>query len=196
MKIVFASNNLNKLREIEGLIPEGLELVSLRDIKFYDEVEETGQTLEENSLIKATAVYNFCKLATIADDTGLEVDALNGQPGVYSARYAGAHKSSSDNIDKLLTQLKGEENRAAQFRTVFTLKTNDLTLQFEGIVSGSISTEVRGIDGFGYDPIFIPEGLSKTFAEMSLEEKNQRSHRARALKKVTDFINNEFSKIG
>ena len=196
MKIVFASNNLNKLREIEGLIPEGLELVSLRDIKFYDEVEETGQTLEENSLIKATTVYNFCKLATIADDTGLEVDALNGQPGVYSARYAGAHKSSSDNIDKLLTQLKGEENRAAQFRTVFTLKTNDLTLQFEGIVSGSISTEVRGIDGFGYDPIFIPEGLSKTFAEMSLEEKNQRSHRARALKKVTDFVNNEFSKIG
>jgi XTP/dITP diphosphohydrolase len=195
MRIVFASNNQNKFREIQGLIPHHIQLLTLDDIGFFDDIEETGNTLEENSLLKAKTIFDFCQIPTIADDTGLEVYALDMAPGVFSARYAGEQKSSEDNIDKILTQILNHENRKARFRTIFTLVDGKRTIQFEGAVEGRIATEKHGNQGFGYDPIFYPENELRTFAQMSLEEKNNFSHRARSLQKLIGYLAQEFSTI-
>jgi XTP/dITP diphosphohydrolase len=195
MQIVFASNNQNKFNEIKGLIPKGIELISLKDIDFHMDMEETGSTLEENSMLKAKTIFDFCQIPTIADDTGLEVFALNGAPGVYSARYAGEQKSSDNNITKLLLELQQHDNRKARFRTIFSFVDGIHQEQFEGIVEGTIAIEIYGNQGFGYDSIFFPENENRTFAQMSLAEKNDFSHRARSLKKLIRYLTQEFSSI-
>lgn len=182
MKLVFASNNAHKLSEVRAILPEEVEVLSLHDIGFETEIEETGLTLEENSAIKARAVAAFVTGKEVdgvfADDTGLEIDALDGKPGVYTARWAG---TPAANRAKALHELEGKNNRSAQFRTVITLIRGGQTLQVEGIVRGHIATEERGEGGFGYDPVFIPEGYDRTFAELPETVKNGISHRARAL---------------
>jgi XTP/dITP diphosphohydrolase len=188
MKLVFATHNSNKAKEIQSLLPEDFHILTLTEINCIDEIPETAETLEGNSLLKAQFVNDNFNLNCFADDTGLEIDALNGRPGVYSARYAGEEKSAEANMNLVLSELKNESNRKAQFRTVITLLLNEKTCVFEGIVRGEISAKKRGSDGFGYDPLFIPEGQSKTFAEMTLAEKNQQSHRARAFEKMIDFL--------
>jgi XTP/dITP diphosphohydrolase len=191
MKLVFASHNQNKVNEIKSLLPKSVEVLSLTDIGFVDEIDETGLTLDENSKIKAKAVLKKTGYFCFADDTGLEIEALNYEPGVFSARYAGNQKNDSDNIEKVLLKLQGMTNRNARFRTVITLLIGQDEYSFEGRVEGKIIMEKRGEFGFGYDPIFIPEDESRTFAEMTLEEKNQFSHRARALQKMIEFLKNE-----
>jgi XTP/dITP diphosphohydrolase len=188
MKLVFATHNANKAKEIQSLLPENFQILTLSDINCHEEIPETAETLEGNSLLKAKFVSDHFNLNCFADDTGLEIEALNGRPGVYSARYAGEEKSAEVNMNLVLSELEKESNRKAQFRTVITLILNDKTHIFEGIVRGEISNEKRGTDGFGYDPIFIPEGQTKTFAEMTLAEKNQQSHRARAFEKMINFL--------
>jgi XTP/dITP diphosphohydrolase len=188
MKLVFATHNANKAKEIQSLLPENFQILTLSDINCHEEIPETAETLEGNSLLKAKFVSDHFNLNCFADDTGLEIEALNGRPGVYSARYAGEEKSAEVNMNLVLSELEKESNRKAQFRTVITLILNDKTHIFEGIVRGEISNEKRGTDGFGYDPIFIPEGQTKTFAEMTLAEKNQQSHRARAFEKMVTFL--------
>lgn len=193
MKLVFASNNAHKLAEVGEMLPQGVELLSLHDIGFEQEIEETGVTLAENSHIKAETVVNWLKAnhkwATVdgvfADDTGLEIDALGGQPGVYSARWAG---SAAANRAKALRELEGEDNRNCHFKTVITLITNDKTTQVEGVVRGKIATQEYGEGGFGYDPVFIPEGYDKTFGELPAEVKNSISHRGRAMAKLADIL--------
>ena len=208
MKLIFASNNAHKLEEARAILPAH-HILSLAEIGCHEEIPETQPTLQGNSLQKAEFVYNWCRqhekdlpadvLGCFADDTGLEIEALNGDPGVYTARWAGEHCNPADNRKKTLTLLQGEPNRQAQFRTVVTfipftplttlepLKPFEPSL-FEGIVRGSIATEERGDGGFGYDPIFIPEGYDKTFAELPIELKNSISHRARAMKKFADSL--------
>ncbi|MBU3661302.1 MAG: non-canonical purine NTP diphosphatase [Flavobacteriales bacterium] len=188
MKLVFATHNSNKAKEIQSLLPDDFQILTLTDINCLDEIPETAETLEGNSLLKAQFINDHFNLNCFADDTGLEIDALNGRPGVYSARYAGEEKSAEANMNLVLSELQNESNRKAQFRTVITLILNDKTYIFEGIVKGKMSTEKRGTEGFGYDPIFIPEGQEKTFAEMTLAEKNQQSHRARAFEKMIEFL--------
>ena len=190
MQLIFASHNLHKIEEIKPELSKKIELISLQSLEYSNEVPENSDTLEGNALEKAKFIYNLYKLNTIADDTGLEVEALNNAPGVYSARYAGNQKDSLSNILKLLNELKGVQNRKARFRTVIALIINDKISFFEGIVNGIIINQQRGKGGFGYDPIFQPEGFSKTFAEMSLEEKNLPSHRARAIRKLIEYLNN------
>ena len=187
--IVFATNNEHKLKEVQHKIGNSFRLLSLKEINFFDDIDEDFNTLEENASQKAWFIFNKFKLDCFADDTGLEVDALLGEPGVFSARYAGAQKSSKDNIIKLLNNLKGELNRNAQFRTVISLILKGEEYRFEGIVRGIIIDDVRGTDGFGYDPIFIPEGFSHTFAEMDLSLKNIISHRGLAIEKLSAFLN-------
>ncbi len=187
MKICFATHNLNKLKEIQSAVTN-LEIIGLNDISCTEEIAETGNTLEENSKIKANYVYSNYQLDCFADDTGLEIKALNGAPGVYSARYAGEDCNSEDNIDLVLKNLSSVTDRSAQFRTVITLIENGETIQFEGKVEGEITNLRSGSKGFGYDPIFIPTGYNKTFAEMSLEEKNEISHRGLALKKLIAYL--------
>jgi XTP/dITP diphosphohydrolase len=191
MKLVFASHNQNKVNEIKSLLPKSVEVLSLTDIGFVDEIDETGLTLDENSKIKAKAVLKKTGYFCFADDTGLEIEALNFEPGVFSARYAGDQKNDSENIEKVLLNLKGITNRNARFRTVITLLIGQDEYYFEGRVDGKIIMEKRGEFGFGYDPIFIPADESRTFAEMTLEEKNQFSHRARAFQKMIEFLKNE-----
>jgi len=188
MKLVFATHNSNKAKEIQSLLPDDFQILTLTEINCIAEIPETAETLEGNSLLKAQFVSDNYNLNCFADDTGLEIDALNGRPGVYSARFAGEEKNAEANMNLVLSELENESNRKAQFRTVITLILNEKTILFEGVVKGEISTEKRGTDGFGYDPIFIPEGQSKTFAEMTLSEKNQQSHRARAFEKMIDFL--------
>lgn len=187
MILYFASQNQNKIREIASLLPVGTEVSGIDDIISH-ELEETGTTLEENAVQKAEFVAKATGEAAFADDTGLEVQALNGAPGVISARYAGEQKSAKDNITKLLAELKGNSNRKAQFRTVIAYINGNERHLFEGKVEGQITEDPSGKEGFGYDPVFIPDGSTKTFAEMTLEEKNAFSHRARALKKLVDFL--------
>ena len=189
MKLVFATQNENKAQEIQSLLPEYFKIITLKDIRCFDEIPETAETLEGNSLLKASFISETYNLNCFADDTGLEIEALNNRPGVYSARYAGPDKSSNANINKVLLELEGKTSRNAQFRTLITLILNKSTFSFEGIVRGEIISEKRGENGFGYDPIFVPEGEIRTFAEMSLEEKNKHSHRARAFQKMIDFLN-------
>jgi XTP/dITP diphosphohydrolase len=188
MKLVFASHNQNKVNEIKSLLQETFDIVSLTDIGFLEEIPEIGLTLDENSQIKARTIYEKTGFFCFADDTGLEIEALNFEPGVYSARYAGEEKNDSENLQKVLTKLNGIPNRNARFRTVITLIIEHKEYCFEGIVEGKIILEKRGDYGFGYDPIFVPENESKTFAEMQMEEKNKFSHRARAFQKMIHFL--------
>jgi XTP/dITP diphosphohydrolase len=188
MKIVFASGNKNKLQEIQFALPVGIEVVSMRDVGVSEEIPETTGTLEGNAEQKARFVFEKTGLACFSDDTGLELDALNGRPGVDSAIYAGEPRSNERNIKKILDEMIGQTNRNAQFRSVFCYCSSEGTRFFEGIVKGKLGAEVRGTDGFGYDGIFHPEGNSRSFAEMSLEEKKMLSHRAKALKKFLEFI--------
>ncbi len=189
MKLVFATQNENKAQEIQSLLPEYFKIITLKDIRCFDEIPETAETLEGNSLLKASFISETYNLNCFADDTGLEIEALDNRPGVNSARYAGPEKSAAANINKVLLELEGKTERNAQFRTLITLILNKSTFSFEGIVRGEIISEKRGENGFGYDPIFVPEGEIRTFAEMSLEEKNKHSHRARAFQKMIEFLN-------
>ena len=187
-KLVFATNNLHKLNEVSTILENKIELLSLNDINCHIDIPETSNTLEGNALLKAQYIYSNYKLNCFADDTGLEVEALNGEPGVYSARYAGDIHNSEANMLKLLHNMENKENRQAQFRTVISLILDETEYQFEGIIKGKIITEKRGSSGFGYDPIFIPEGYDKTFAELGDEIKNKISHRAQAVNKLCKLL--------
>ena len=189
MELIFATHNKNKVIEVKSLINQNINLLNLSDINFTDEINETASTLEGNAILKAQTIFNKTKFNCFADDSGLLVDALNGEPGVYSARYAGEQKNDEDNIVKILKNLHGIENRNAQFKTVLALIINVNEYLFEGIMHGTITHEKMGAHGFGYDPIFMPHGYSKTFAELTLEEKSKISHRALALNKMIKFIN-------
>lgn len=188
MKIVFASGNQNKLKEIQSALPASIEVVSMRDLGVLEEIPETTGTLEGNAEQKARYIFEKTGLACFSDDTGLEIQALQGKPGVDSAIYAGEPRSSERNIEKVLQEMKGQTNRNAQFRSVFCYCSPEGTHYFEGVVTGKIGSEVRGADGFGYDGIFHPEGNSRTFAQMAIEEKKLLSHRAKALQKFLKFI--------
>ena len=196
-KLVLATHNSHKKTEMNTLLaPLGISIVGLDDFPQIGDIEETGTTLLENSLIKARSVHQITGLPSLADDTGLEVDALDGAPGVYSARFAGKNPTYEDNINKLLSKLDGvsPEKRTARFRTIIAFVDGRRELFSEGIIEGLITVEPRGHEGFGYDPIFLPETESKTFAEMSQERKNQISHRGRALAKMQKKLNNYFNK--
>ena len=188
MKLVFATNNKHKLDEMRAILGGKVELLSLSDIDCHEEIPETADTLEGNALIKARYIFEKYGLSCFADDTGLEVDALDGAPGVYSARYAGENNDSVANVAKLLHNLTGKSCRDAQFRTVIALILNGEEKLFDGIVRGSISEECRGIGGFGYDPVFVPEGYAQSFAEMPAEQKNSISHRARAAAALNSYL--------
>lgn len=188
MKIVFATNNKHKLDEIRKITEGKIEILSLSDIHCHDEIPETGTTLEENALIKAQFIKNKFGFDCFADDTGLEVDALGGAPGVYSARYAGEAGNPEDNMKKMLREMQGEKSRKAGFRTVIALLLNGEQHLFEGEIRGEIIEEKRGNAGFGYDPIFMPDGYSQTFAELGDDVKNTISHRAIATQKLVEFL--------
>lgn len=188
MKIVFATNNQHKLEEIKDIFPNNFEIVSLKDIGCNEEIPEDYETLEENALQKALFIKNKYGYDCFADDTGLEVDALDGKPGVYSARYAGENRSAEDNMKKVLMEMEQENERSARFKTVIALSMSGKEYLFEGSVEGKILEEKRGEKGFGYDPIFQPRNYDKSFAEMTNEEKNKISHRGRAVKKLIDFF--------
>ena len=190
MKLVFATNNPHKVKELQSILGNRFNILSLKDIGCFEEIPENSDTLEGNASGKAFYVYNKYKINCFADDTGLEIDALNGKPGVYSARYAGENKNSEDNMQKVLEELKGNNNRKAFFRTVISLIIDGKETQFEGVVHGNILKTPRGDSGFGYDPIFQPEGYTTTFAEMLLSEKNKISHRGNAVKKLVKFLVN------
>ena len=187
-QLVFATNNRHKLEEVAEKIGDRLKLLNLDDIGCRDDVPETGHSLRENAYLKSHYIYQKYQLDCFGDDSGLEIDALNGEPGVYSARYAGAHGDHEANMDKVLAKLAGETNRKARFRTVISLIWNGKEHFFEGTVEGSIRHQRSGAKGFGYDPIFQPDGYDITFAEMSMEEKNQISHRGRAVEQLIEFL--------
>ncbi|MEQ8519661.1 MAG: non-canonical purine NTP diphosphatase [Cytophagales bacterium] len=188
-ELVFATNNQNKVFEIKSLFKNlPFNIMSLKDINCKEEIPEPFETLEENALAKAKFVYNKFNLNCFADDTGLEISVLDGKPGVYSARYAGEPPNSEKNMAKVLEQLKGEKNRAAQFKTVIALILNGKDYYFEGIVKGAITYEKTGAKGFGYDPIFLPDGKTMTFAQMPIKDKNKISHRARAIDELVKFL--------
>ena len=188
MQICFATHNQNKVKELKSLVGGNLTILSLDDIGATEEIEETGTTLEDNALLKAQYIFDKYAIACFADDTGLEVDALNGAPGVYSARYAGEPVDNERNIDKLLELLADESNKQARFRTVIALVDGNKPLFFEGEVAGEIIGSRRGSNGFGYDPVFLPNHFDRTFAEMDMEEKNSISHRALAVNKLINFL--------
>ena len=188
MKLVFATNNLNKLKEVQNMLSGSIEILSLKDIHCFDEVEETESTLEGNAQLKADYITNKFGFNCFADDTGLEVASLDGKPGVHSARFAGEPSNSENNMQKLLMDLETITNRKSQFRTVVSLNINDKKFLFEGICKGEILKEKQGEKGFGYDPIFKPEGFLQSFAVMSIEEKNKISHRGIAIQKLVEFL--------
>ena len=188
MKLVFATNNQNKVNEIKSLLGEGIEIVSLKDIGCNEELPETQETLEGNALQKARYVADNYNVNCFADDTGLEIESLNGAPGVYSARYAGMECKAEDNMTKVLAELVAKESRVAKFRTIVALILNGEEHSFEGQVDGSITRSKSGSDGFGYDPIFQPNGFDITFSEMSMAEKNAISHRGKAVAKLVAFL--------
>jgi XTP/dITP diphosphohydrolase len=190
MKLVFASNNHNKIKEIQLLVPNSIEIVSLKDIGCYEDIPETADTIEGNAILKANYVTEKYGFNCFADDSGLEIDALNGEPGVYSARYAGEPKDDSKNIDKVLENLKDKTNKKANFKTVICLNIDGKQSLFTGIINGKIIENRVGDNGFGYDPIFVANGYSKTFAELSIEEKAAISHRGKAVKQLVDFLQN------
>lgn len=188
MQLVFASNNKNKIKEIQQLLPENIQVLSLEDINCFEDIPETADTIEGNAILKANYVTEKYGYNCFADDTGLEVEALNGAPGVYSARYAGEQKSDQDNMNKLLAELEDKPNRKAQFKTVICLNINGKQHLFTGIASGEIIKEKIGNQGFGYDPIFVADGYSQTFAQLPMEEKSAISHRGKAVKQLVSFL--------
>ena len=189
MKLVFASNNKNKIQEIQALIPNSIQILSFEDIGCTEDIPETATTIEGNAILKANYVKEKFGLNCFADDTGLEVEALHGAPGVYSARYAGEQKDANDNMDKLLSELNDKSNRKANFKTVIALNLENKQELFTGIVNGTIITKKIGTNGFGYDPVFIADGYEKTFAELSMQEKATISHRGIAVQKLIEFLN-------
>ncbi|NLA50376.1 MAG: RdgB/HAM1 family non-canonical purine NTP pyrophosphatase [Bacteroidales bacterium] len=191
MDIIFATNNENKTREIRNILGNNINLLSLNDLDIHEDIPENESTLEGNALQKARYIYKKFNRSVFADDTGLEIDMFDGLPGVKSARFAGENKDSEANIDKVLLMMGDSERRSARFRTVIALITGGKEYLFEGIVEGRIAGKRSGTEGFGYDPVFIPGSGSKTFAEMSLDEKNKISHRARAFEKLRAFLNNQ-----
>lgn len=193
-EIVFATNNRHKLEEVRHLLGASVLIRSLAEIGCQEELPETQNTLEGNALQKAQYVFDTYKTLCFADDTGLEVEALNGEPGVYSARFTGEQKSSNDNINLLLERLEGQSNRKAQFRCVIALKQEDDVKLFEGVVKGEILEARKGSGGFGYDPVFLPYGSYKTLAEMTLEEKNRISHRGEAIRKLVHYLQKNYGR--
>lgn len=191
MQICFATNNAHKLDEVRQILGAQFQVLSLAEIGCNEELPENQDTLEGNSEEKAMYVYQHYQVNCFADDTGLEVDTLNGEPGVYSARYAGPQRSGDDNMRLLLKNLANKENRSAQFRTVITLVLDGQKHKFEGVVRGMIAHQKTGSAGFGYDPIFVPEGFDQSFAEMSPRDKNRISHRGRAIQKLVHFLQNQ-----
>lgn len=186
--LVFVTNNFHKLKEVSTILRDKIELLNLNDINCHTDIPETSDTLEGNAFLKAQFIHTHYGINCFADDTGLEVEALNGKPGVYSARYAGDAHNSEANMLKLIQDMEGKKNRNAQFRTVISLILDETNYQFEGIIKGQIIEEKRGLSGFGYDPIFIPEGYNETFAELGDEIKNKISHRAQAVNKLCKFM--------
>ena len=193
MKLVFSTNNNHKLKEVQEMLPNSIQLVSLKDINCTEDVAETETTLQGNAALKANFITQNFQLDSFADDTGLEVASLNGKPGVYSARFAGEPSNAEKNMEKLLNEMTNFSDRSAQFRTVICLNLDGNQYFFEGICKGSILTEKQGIEGFGYDPIFQPEGFQQSFAEMNSEEKNKISHRGLAFEKLVAFLTNYVS---
>lgn len=189
-RLIFATSNLHKLQEVRSMAPAGVQIVGLADIGFTGEIPETQNTIEGNSLQKAEFLSKLYNTPCFAEDTGLIIDALNGEPGVYSARYAGEKASYADNTNKVLEKMKSEINRTARFKTVITYYHNGTYVQFIGITEGEIINTPRGNQGFGYDPIFIPSGSSKTYAEMTLEEKNRFSHRKKSFDSFANYLSN------
>lgn len=189
-KLVFATNNDHKLRELREILSAEFELLSLNDIGCNDDIPETGTTLEINAAQKSFYIWDKYGINCFADDTGLEIEALDNEPGVYSARYAGEGRNAEDNMLKVLKKMKNETNRSARFRCVISLIINGVEKQFEGIVEGTILAKKHGEAGFGYDPIFMPDGFNQSFAEMSAKDKNQISHRGRAVMKLVDYLKN------
>lgn len=187
-KLIFATGNQNKVKEVLNLLPDHIEIQSLKEIGFTDDIPETSPLIEGNARLKVDAIYEMYQENVFAEDTGLEVEALNGEPGVRSARYAGKEKESDANMNLVLENLKSKENRAARFKTVIGLYWKDNYYAFEGILNGTILHEKRGSHGFGYDPIFQPSGFEKTLAEMTSEEKNKISHRGKAVRKLVQFL--------
>ena len=188
MKLIFASSNKNKFIEVEKIIPKNIKLGNLIELNFFEEIPEKEDTIEGNATFKANYINSKFNVNVFADDTGLEVQALNGKPGVHSARYAGNECNSEKNITKLLKELKNIKNRKARFKTIIALVLNKKSYQFEGIINGEILLSKKGKNGFGYDPIFKPDGYQKSFAELSIDVKNKISHRALAINKLIDFI--------
>jgi len=188
MDLVFATNNKNKLAEIRQLVGDRFNIISLAELGCFDEIPETGETIEENARQKSMYIYSRYNVNCFADDTGLEVDALNGAPGVYTARYAGEHCTPEDNVQKMLREMKGKDNRNACFRTVISLILDGKEYQFEGRVDGFILNQKQGEKGFGYDPIFGPKGYDCSFAELEMADKNKISHRGLATQKLVDFL--------
>lgn len=187
-KLILATNNEHKLSEIREMLPEHFDIASLADLRLSQAIPETSDTIEGNAVQKANFIFAQTNQPTIADDSALEIKALGGDPGVYSARYAGEHCSDEDNMQKVLSQLIGEDNRQARFRTVIAYVDGEQTRLFEGVIEGVITREKMGKNGFGYDPIFRPEGMNKTFAQISSASKNEMSHRRRALNKLHQFL--------
>ena len=189
MKLVFATNNLHKLREVQEMLSNAIEVLSLKDIGCFEDIEETESTLEGNAKLKADYITEKYGFDCFADDTGLEVEALDGKPGVYSARYAGEHGNAEKNMEKLLNELQNKSSRKAKFRTIIALNLRNKQYLFEGICDGEILNEKTGVKGFGYDPIFKPSNASYSFAEMNSEEKNIISHRGIAIQELVQFLN-------
>jgi XTP/dITP diphosphohydrolase len=189
VSLIFATNNDHKLEEVKALLSQKINILSLKDIGFDKDIPETGITFEENALIKTTTIKAFSSLDCFSDDSGLEVKSLNNEPGVYSARYAGENASDKENVIKLLQSMKGVESRKARFKTVVCLNWNQQIYYFEGVVEGLIAQEPKGLKGFGYDPIFIPNGYQNTFAELGAEVKNKISHRSIAIQQLVNFVN-------
>jgi XTP/dITP diphosphohydrolase len=187
-KLIFATNNLNKVTEIRKVLGDSFDIITMQEAGINIDIPEPHDTLEANATEKSTTIFTLTEKNCFSEDTGLEVTALNGEPGVKSARYAGEDRAFDENIKKLLHNLNGTENRSAQFRTVISLILDGMEYQFKGICKGKIIDEKRGTNGFGYDPIFIPDGSDKTFAEMGMDEKNKFSHRKKAMKKLIDFL--------
>ena len=192
MQLVFATNNLNKLKEVQALIPNNIKLLSLKDIGCFEDIPETQNTIEGNAKQKAEYIKAHYNYDCFADDTGLEVNALNGDPGVYSARYAGEQRNAEDNTNKLLTELQEKPDRSAQFKTVIALHLSGQLHTFTGICKGEITTEKHGEKGFGYDPVFKPNNQNSTFAQMDLALKNSIGHRGKAVKQLVDFLSEKF----
>ncbi len=192
MKLVFATHNKNKFLEVKAMLPEQIELLSLDDIGCHEDISETGDTIEANAVLKAKYVYDTYQLACFADDTGLEVRSLNNEPGVYSARYAGVENDSQANIDKLLKNLKGKNDRSARFKTVIAYLSDTSEKMFLGVCEGEIIRNEKGDSGFGYDPVFQPLGFESTFAEMTLDQKSAIGHRGKAMRQLLDFLEKEY----